>query len=93
MFKKVVSLFTLAAFLVFNMSCVRTVSVDVEKVEKFALSRGKERMILHTAERLVNARKLYEKSGYILERATKTSPPHEFTVMTYKKDLLSEKEK
>ncbi|MFX0125624.1 MAG: GNAT family N-acetyltransferase [Candidatus Hodarchaeota archaeon] len=65
----------------------------VEKVEEFALSRGKERMILHTAERLVNARKLYEKSGYILESSTKTSPPLEFTVMTYRKDLLSEKKK
>ncbi|MFX1515597.1 MAG: GNAT family N-acetyltransferase [Promethearchaeota archaeon] len=65
----------------------------VEKVEEYALSRGKERMILHTAERLVNARKLYEKSEYILESSTRTSPPHVFTVMTYKKDLLSEKEK
>jgi ribosomal protein S18 acetylase RimI-like enzyme len=65
----------------------------VEKVEEYARSRGKERMILHTAERLVNARKLYEKSGYILESSTKTSPPHAFTVMTYKKDLLSAKKK
>lgn len=65
----------------------------VEKVEKYALSRGKERMFLHTAERLVNARKLYEKSGYILKSSTKTSPPHTLTVMTYKKDLLSEKKK
>ena len=60
----------------------------IKKVEEFALSLGKEKMYLHTAERLVNARKLYEKSGYILERSAKTSPPHEFTVMTYKKDLL-----
>ncbi|UCG04590.1 MAG: GNAT family N-acetyltransferase [Candidatus Heimdallarchaeota archaeon] len=65
----------------------------VEKVEGFTLFRGKEKMILHTAERLVNARKLYEKSGYILESSTKTSPPLEFTVMTYRKDLLSEKKK
>ena len=62
----------------------------IKKVEEYALSRGKEWMFLHTAERLVNARKLYEKSGYILKSSIKTSPPHEFTVMTYKKNLLSE---
>ncbi|MFX1513206.1 MAG: GNAT family N-acetyltransferase [Promethearchaeota archaeon] len=65
----------------------------IEKVEEYALSLGKEKMYLHTAERLVNARKLYEKSGYIFESSRKTPPPMEFTVMTYKKDLLSEKEK
>jgi GNAT superfamily N-acetyltransferase len=65
----------------------------VEKVEEFARSQGKEIMFLHTAARLVNARKLYEKSGYRLESVTKSSPPFKFTVMTYKKDLSSEKEK
>lgn len=63
----------------------------VKKVEEFALSHGKEIMYLHTAERLVNARKLYEKVGYILESSMKTSPPSEFTVMIYKKNLLIEK--
>jgi len=64
----------------------------IGKVEEYALSLGKDKMYLHTAERLINARKLYVKSGYILESSTKTSPPFEFTVMTYRKDLLSEKE-
>jgi GNAT superfamily N-acetyltransferase len=59
----------------------------IEKVEEVALTRGKKQVYLHTAEPLVNARKLYEKVGYRLELSTKTPSPFEFTVMTYKKDL------
>ena len=62
-------------------------TILVERVEKYARSQGKEKMYLHTAAHLINARKLYEKSGYILKRSTKTSPPLGFTVMQYKKDL------
>jgi GNAT superfamily N-acetyltransferase len=57
----------------------------IEKVEEFARSQGKEIMCLHTAERLVIARKLYEKVGYTLESVAESIG---FTVMTYKKDLI-----
>lgn len=59
----------------------------IEKVEEFVRSHGKDKMYLHTAEHLLNARKLYEKSGYMLERSTK-APYLCFTVMEYRKDLL-----
>ncbi len=64
----------------------------IKKAEEYARSLGKEKMYLRTAKRLVNARKLYEKSGYTLESSAKSSPTLEFTVMTYKKDLLQEME-
>jgi hypothetical protein len=54
MFKKIVSLFTLAVFLFFNMSCYKTVMVDVKKVDKL---RGRN----------VKITKVYTKSGEIIE--------------------------
>ena len=65
----------------------------IKKVEKYARSQGKEKMYLHTAIHLNNARKLYEKCGYTLIRSTKPSPHLNFTVIQYMKDLLAEKEK
>jgi len=62
-------------------------SLLVKKVEEYAVSQGKGQIYLHTAEHLLNARKLYEKSGYILERSTQLSSSLEFTVMLYRKDL------
>jgi GNAT superfamily N-acetyltransferase len=60
----------------------------IQKVEEYAVSFGKTQMHLHTAERLINARTLYEKCGYRLESSYNIPPPLEFTVMAYKKDLL-----
>ncbi len=59
----------------------------IQKVEEYAKSLEKNHIYLHTAERLINARKLYQKLGYKLESSTDTSPPFEFTIMIYKKTL------
>lgn len=59
----------------------------IKKVEEFALSLNKEKIYLHTADRLVYARKLYEKCGFRLEKTEKTSPLFEFTVLIYSKNL------
>ncbi|MFW9854457.1 MAG: GNAT family N-acetyltransferase [Candidatus Thorarchaeota archaeon] len=58
----------------------------IKKVEKTALFHGKKQIYLQTAEPLVKARTLYEKLGYVLENTSEFSG---FTVMTYKKDLVT----
>ena len=56
----------------------------IKKVEEHALAIGKTQIYLHTAKRLLNARNLYEKSGYTLEESIESAV---FTLMTYKKSL------
>lgn len=53
MSKKIVTIFTLAAFLVFNISCYKTVRVDVEKAEKLK-------------RHLVEIKRVLKKSGEIV---------------------------
>ncbi|MFW9778181.1 MAG: GNAT family N-acetyltransferase [Candidatus Heimdallarchaeota archaeon] len=60
----------------------------IKKVEETALFHGKKQIYLQTAEPLIKARTLYGKLGYILENTSKFSG---FTVMTYKKDLVTTK--
>ncbi len=57
----------------------------IKKVEEYVVTLGKKQIYLHTADRLVKARNLYEKLGYIMENTLESS---EFTIMTYKKDLF-----
>ncbi len=55
--------------------------------EKYCRELKKRRIELHTAKRLVIARRMYEKNGYKLYSEQEIPMPFKFTMMSYYKDL------
>ncbi|UCG00625.1 MAG: GNAT family N-acetyltransferase [Candidatus Heimdallarchaeota archaeon] len=59
----------------------------LSKVEEYCINIGMKRIILHTAKRLVIARKMYEKYGFNLYNEQVIQWPVQFTMLSYYKDL------
>lgn len=55
--------------------------------EKYCKEINKKRIKLHTAKRLVIARRMYEQNGYKLYSEQEIPMPFKFTMMSYYKDL------
>ena len=59
----------------------------LSKVEEYCTNINKKRIILHTAKRLVIARKMYERYGFNLYNEQALQGPFNFTMLSYYKDL------